>query len=180
MKENLLFTTSKLDMLLETLQEFKTEVHTADDKGYDFLDDGQYFISVINPEGTNNLAVKLGNGFTLFFGGWYQEYLANEEGFNNLIENIKDILKNNSCIYILSTPGSTRYVIGETIFVDDMQSRSLKNKILSIPEFKKTSLRNAKFRVVYWNAKYNREVYFQQTWLEYKNDCNAKDVNGVY
>jgi len=160
MKENLLFTTSKLNMLLETLQEFKTEVHTADEKGYDFLDDGQYFISVLNPEGTNNLAVKLGIGFTLFFGGWYQEYSATEEGFNSLVENIKDVLDNNKCIYILSTEGSTRYVIGETLFVDQMQSKSLKSKILSIPEFKKSSLRNARFRVIYWNAKYNREVYF--------------------
>ena len=160
MKENLLFTTNKLNMLLETLQEFKTEVHTADEKGYDFLDDGQYFISVLNPEGANNLAVKLGIGFTLFFGGWYQEYSATEEGFNSLVENINDVLDNNKCIYILSIEGSTRYVIGETLFVDQMQSKSLKSKILSIPEFKKSSLRNARFRVIYWNAKYNREVYF--------------------
>ena len=96
----------------------------------------------------------------MFFGGWYQEYPANENGFSSLVENIKDILKNSRCIYILSTEGSTRYVIGETLFVDEMQSRSLKNKILSIPEFKKSSLRNARFRVLYWNAKYNREVYF--------------------
>ena len=58
MKNNI-FTSNETDELLGLLSGYKTEKHTFEDKGYDFLDVEQCFITVRSPEEANNLGIYL-------------------------------------------------------------------------------------------------------------------------
>lgn len=160
MKEKNLFTLEKTNELLDLLAEYRTEKHTFEDKGYDFLDVGQYFVTVRNPEETNNLSIKLGNEFTLFFGGWHKEYDANDEGFKEMVKLLQSIIDCSQCVYVLSSLSVSRYAIGKVLSEKEVNDRNVKAIINAYQEFKGIKLKNVKLRLIAWQTEYNKEVCF--------------------
>ncbi len=160
MEDKNIFTLGKIDELLSLLTGYKTEKHTFEDKGYDFLDVGQSFIMVRNPEEANNLSVKTGNEFTLFFGGWHKEYEASDEGFNELLQDVQSLINCSQCVYVLSSASSSRYALGKVLTRDEINDRTLKNIINSYQEFRGIKLKNVRLRLIAWQTEYNKEVHF--------------------
>lgn len=158
MTNKMIFTLEKQNELLSLLAEYKTEIHTFEDKGYDFLDIDQVFVTVRNPEGTNNLSVKLGKEFTLFFGGWHKEYPATEEGYTEMLQVLQAITNCSQCVYVLSTFSSSRYTIGKTLSEKELNDKSVKSILNSNVAFKGVKLRNAKLRLIAWQTEYNKEI----------------------
>lgn len=158
MEDKGLFTSVKADELLRLLAGHKTEKHTYKDKGYDFLDVGQYFVTVKNPEGTNNLSVKIGNEFTLFFAGCQKEYSATEEGFAEMVKVLQAIIDCSLCVYALYTEGSSRFTIGRILKEKELNDRMIKELIYSCQEFRGIKFRNVKLRLIAWQTEYNKEV----------------------
>jgi len=149
-----------VDDIMNLFQDYKIEKHTYDEKGYDFLDVGQYFITIINPEGENNLSVKLGKEFTLFFGGWHFEYAANEEGYREIIETMRTIIDCSKCVYRLKFEHKSIFALGKVVTGGSTGSKAPKNILDGIEQFKKVKVRNAKLRLVSWQTEYNREFIF--------------------
>lgn len=158
--ENNIFTSNKINELLSLLAGYRTEKHTFEDKGYDFLDVGQCFITVRNPEEANNLSIKTGKEFTLFFGGWHKEYAADEEGFNEMIQVAQSILNCSQGVYILNSMNTSRYTIGPILSHKELKEKFIKNILHTNPEFKGLKLKNARLRLVAWQTEYNKEVCF--------------------
>lgn len=154
------FIASKLDDILMLFQDYKVEKHTDDEKGYEFLDVGQYFIIIKNPEGENNLSIKLGKEFTLFFGGWHFEYTANEEGYRALIETMRTIIDCSKCVYRLKFENKSIFALGKVVTGSSTGCKAPKNILEGIEQFKKVKVRNAKLRLVSWQTEYNREFCF--------------------
>lgn len=73
--------------ILNLFQDYKIEKHTDDEKGYEFLDVGHYFLTIKNPEGASDLSIKLGKEFVLSM----QFVFAAEEV--TLWSRFKDIMK---------------------------------------------------------------------------------------
>lgn len=158
--EKNIFTEKKKDELLSLLAGYKTENHTFEDKGYNFLDVGQFFVTVKNPEKTIDLSVRIGNGFTLFFAGTQTEFEFTEEGFENLKHFMQSILNCSQCAYVLITSNGTRYSIGKVLSDKEINEKTLKNIINSCAAFKNVKLKNAKLRLIAWQTEYNKEACF--------------------
>ena len=159
MKNNI-FTSNKTDELLGLLSGYKTEKHTFEDKGYDFLDVEQCFITVRSPEEANNLSIKIGNEFTLFFGGWHKEYTTDEGGFSEMVQALQSILNCSQCIYMLSLTNASRYAIGPVLSHRELNEKSIKNILYTYPEFKGVKLKNVRLRLIAWQTEHNKEVCF--------------------
>lgn len=151
------FILEKIDELLSLLAGYTTEKYTFESKGYDFLDVGHWFITVKNPEKTYDLSIKTSNVFTLFFAGTQREFAANEEGFNSLKEAMLAILNCTQCVYVLRTAQSSYYTVGKILQESELDSKTIKNIINSVPKFKKVKIKNAKLRFVAWQSEYNKE-----------------------
>lgn len=149
-----------LEDSLKLFQDYKIEKHTDDEKGYEFLDVGHYFITIKNPEGANDLSVKLGKEFTLFFGGWHKEYVASEEGYKSLIDTIRAIVDCSKCVYSMRFDNKTCFALGNVISENSIYGKAPKNLLNGIEEFKKIRLKNAKLRLISWQTEYNREFTY--------------------
>ena len=157
MKEKNKFTLEKIDELLSLLVGYETQKYTFENKGYDFIDVGQLFVKVKNPEKTNDLSIKTSDVFTLFFAGTQKEFPANEQGFNELKILVQAILDCSQCVYVLNTTDGSRYAIGKVLSVKEINDKTIKNIINSFAEFRKMKMKNAKLRLIAWQSEYNKE-----------------------
>lgn len=159
MKESNKFTLEKTDELLSLLAGYKTKKYTFENRGYDFLDVGQLFVKVENPEKTNDLSIKTGDVFTLFFAGTQKEFPADEQGFNELKKSVQAIIECSQCVYVLNTTNGSRYAIGDVLSEKEINNKTIKSIISSFSEFKDQKVRNGTLRLVAWQTEYNKEFY---------------------
>ena len=77
--------------LCETFPGVQTEIHYRDDDEYDYLVDDEVCVVFINPCG-ENVSVDLRGEFTLTCGGEEDVFFPDEEGFEELCEEIRELL----------------------------------------------------------------------------------------
>ena len=89
----------KIDDLSELLSAQSFEIKTASDKGYDWLENRSVCFVVHNTvcENTMEISLEDDNEFTLFFAGYHCHYFSDEEDFQCLRNDLKDILENKRC-----------------------------------------------------------------------------------
>lgn len=135
----------KLYSLEAFLKEYTFEVHTNTDEGYEYLDDISYCITLNNAEG-NELFIDLEGEFTLTYGEWHTHYMATNDGYECLKEDILSILQNKWGIVVfivdgkwfgssttefpITTPkraiGKVEYVFGEAKeFINEIQEKGV-------------------------------------------------------
>lgn len=149
-----------MEDILNLFQDYKIEKHTYDEKGYDFLDVGEYFLTIINPDDAGNLSIRLGKRLTLFFGGWHAEYIADENGYKDLIDSIRSIIDCTKCVYCLKFEHKSVFALGKVVTQNAEKGKASKNILDGIDEFRKIKLRNARLRLIAWQTEFNREFFF--------------------
>ena len=146
--------------ILNLFQDYKIEKHTDDEKGYEFLDVGHYFLTIKNPERASDLSIKLGKEFVLFFGGCQKEFPVDEEGYKMLIAGIRSILDCTSCVYSLRFEHKSIFAFGKVVTESSSGGKAPKNILDGINEFKKVKLKGSKLRLIAWQPEYIREFVF--------------------
>lgn len=149
-----------LEDFLNLFQDYKIEKHTDDEKGYEFLDVGEYFLTIINPDDAGNLSIRFGKRFTLFFGGWHTEFVADENGYQDLIASIRAIIDCSKCVYCLKFEHKSVFALGKVVAQNAEKGSPPKNILDDIDEFKKIKLKNARLRLIAWQTEFNREFNF--------------------
>ena len=97
-KQNHIKPAEKLDELLSFLDRQELITYTAEDEGFDYLEDGQVCIGVLNAAEGDDLFIDLQEDFTVAFGDWTAQYEPDEEGFAAMCREVKGIL--NGTVYI--------------------------------------------------------------------------------
>lgn len=149
-----------MEDILNLFQDYEIEKHTYDEKGYDFLDVGEYFLTIINPDDAGNLSIRIGTRFTLFFGGWHAEYIADESGYKDLIDSVRVIIDCTKCVYCLKFEHTSVFALGKVVTQNVEKGKVSKNILEGIDEFKKIKLRNARLRLIAWQTEFNKEFFF--------------------
>lgn len=150
---------SFMNDILNLFQDYKIEKHTDDEKGYEFLDIGEYFLTIINPDDAGNLSIRLGKFLTLFFGGWHTEYVADENGYKDLIASIRAIIDCSKCVYCLKFENKSVFALGKVVTQDAEKGKASKNILDGIDVFKKIKCRNTRLRLIAWQTEFNREFF---------------------
>lgn len=149
-----------MEDILNLFQDYKIEKYTYEDKGYDFLDLENCFLTIKNPENSGDLSIKIGKEFTLFFGGWHYEYTLDEEGYRKLIDDIRNIINCVKCVYSLRLENITHYALGGVMLEDSNDRKTPRNLLNGINEFKKIRTKGSKLRLIAWQTEYNKEFVF--------------------
>lgn len=101
-KESKLQPGSKLGEILKTLQDYNIATYTGEDEGYDYLDEGDYCITVLNPSGDADLYIDLEDGFTLTCGEWDAHYEPYPKDYRNMMEDIRRFLEGGMYLAVVS------------------------------------------------------------------------------
>ena len=80
------------DTIIEKYKDLNPEVHLPDERGYELLNDGDYFVTLC---GENNLSIQFSDCITVFFGGWFNRFIDAVDA----IKVIDEILSRTLCVY---------------------------------------------------------------------------------
>ena len=142
-------------LLLEKMN-CQYEIHNSDtDKEYEYLDEHDICITVLNPSSKYPLYIDLEESgeFRLTYDQWHQHYFAEEWDYDNLRENLIDILTNNRCVIIISS--SKRCLLSKLSRAKIGKDYNYSNDIKELPEEFQKEINELKGKVelVYWDTK---------------------------
>ena len=130
------------DTIIEKYKDLNPEVHLPDERGYEFLNDGDYFVTIC---GENNLSIQFSDCITVFFGGWYNRFIDAADA----IKVIDDILSRTLCVYVLVFGDNRKTIIRENTEYHNADMVKLFN--LSRTESRAVKRKNTLVKKVLWN-----------------------------
>ena len=149
---------SKINEILELFKDNEIILHTNKEEKYKWLDSNHYSIQIKNDD--NELFIDLEEEISLFFKDWHSHYYPNEEYYNFMIENVKDIINNKT--YTFSIYQNDKW------YGSKLNEKEIKTKEEAIKEVKGFFKNHKEFidklnegittiKCNYWNKKNNKE-----------------------
>ena len=91
--------------LLRRWANYPLTLHTSGEEGYDWLDPGDWAITLANPFGGDELEITGTDEFTLYFNDWHAHYFLYEQEFQVLVADAEGILDGTKCALVLEIGG---------------------------------------------------------------------------
>lgn len=153
---------NKKDELCGMLENKKIEyeIHTSNDKSeeYEYLENGDLCITVINPNYEIYLYIDLEDKgeITLSFADWHSHYGIYEDEFNFLVDDINSILDNKKCSRVIR---SGKGWLGSKL-INSSEEGKYKEDLDKMPEIFKQEIESMRGSITfyYWNKAYNKEI----------------------
>lgn len=154
----------KLGEICEHLKEYVPTVHYPGDidSEYDYLEPDCACITLNNPFNESRMFIDLHGEFTLTYGNWHTHYSGCISQYKSLIEDIDNILTNQSCAASLFT-GLEKNWLGNRLItknqMEQFQVQKIFSHIFNISEFRKKIHDNGgivEFR--FWNSTDDKNI----------------------
>ena len=154
----------KIDEILEIFKQHNPNVFSCDDEGYDWLEcDSSRCILIKNPHSKNDIEISIGDDdeFVLCFAGAHSHYLNYQYDYENLIEDLKNIL--NNTLYSGTITDSEGKWYGSGFFEKEKINDDPKGVfkfVFDIKEFNE-HLSNTGYKIeyVFWNPIDNKIIF---------------------
>lgn len=101
--EEIQYTSSKAEDLIQFLENYEVDVLTNKDADCEYLDDNDLLLSVKNPYCDQTLDIELAGGFSVFFAGWHAHYFTYEYDYRVMKKDILGILDGSFCVMVANT-----------------------------------------------------------------------------
>lgn len=151
------------DELKALIENYETLTHTSKETDYDFLKKGQTCIEIRNPLGGENLYLELENGWTLDFNDWNAHYEPTDEGYNDLLKDLRAFLDGK--MYVVTVWSGEEWICSFSVNqprINEEVARKEAREFLhtaGLDEFVKYIRKNgAKLLCSSWTSKGNREI----------------------
>lgn len=139
-------------------RQLKYEIHSSDsEEGYEYLEDGNICITVLNPFYEEKMYIDLEayGEFTLSFNGWHSHYFGDEEEYQKLLDDLESLFSNKKCV--LNIFSDDKWICSSLI--DPTEEKSYKKVINSLKEFRKEIEKlHGEVKYYYWNCKDNKVI----------------------
>lgn len=100
------YTWSKSDFLLEHFKEYSPSLRTNADAGYDYLDEKECSVIFEDPACEHQIELEMTDEFTFWFAGWHNHYFTYEYDFSRMVRDAENILENRSCVIVVERNGT--------------------------------------------------------------------------
>ena len=101
----------------------KITTYTNEDEGYEYLKNGNFCVSVLNPKGDDDLYIDLEDGFTLTYGDWNAHYEATDRDFEHMRKDVEDFLANR--MYLAAVYSGKDWICSFSIHENDVSKMHL-------------------------------------------------------
>lgn len=135
------------------LKGYKVIEHTNNETDYEYLEDGDILLEVINPYSENSVYIELSGEFSLFFEEWHSHYLPYETEYFDLKSDLQGILNGENGALVVY---SSKRWLGSTLHKGKISHST--NKQMLLPEIvSKNEFMNeikslgGKLTATYWN-----------------------------
>ena len=152
-----------LGAVLDFLGGQKIATYTNEDEGYEYLKNGYFCVSVLNPKGSDDLYIDLEDGFTLTYGDWNAHYEATDRDFEHMREDVVDFLANR--MYLAIAYSGKEWICSLTIHENDVSKarllRQTKDFLHSAdcdPFIQLLNHKGGEIDCNFWDVKRNREI----------------------
>lgn len=154
----------KLQEIQTFLTGYEIQVFTNKDKEYEYLEDGQYCITLKNANG-NPLYIDLTDEFTLTYQDWHSHYGSfygsDKEEYKYMLNDLRGLLNNTS--YIFSIYSTNRWECSELIDYELTSIPDIKRKIESRGKelIHRIKQDGAEVRLSFWDEVKNKVIYLE-------------------
>ena len=143
--------------LLMALSAQHVTVHTNEEPDFDYMENEDVAFVVQNPHGTEDLLIELCGEFSVFFEKWHGEYKATEHGYEQMKQDIADILAGKAGALSLYTDDAWR---GTTFCPEkpsaDADAAALLDRCWNADKPKAGLQSGGRVELVYWDPAENR------------------------
>ena len=157
----------KQDDLLDMLKNYQVELHTTEDKDYDYLDEDTLCIVVQNRQTEDNIEIYLENQgeFTFCFGGCHCHYSPYEDEYEEMKKEIQSILNGTTFAASMYYGNESKW-IGSTFLNFEAVNEPIKKNfdfVLKHKEFKERLYGNGGLvKYVFWNSDNNKKITIEK------------------
>ena len=150
-------TTEKQGDLLAALSGQHVTVHTNEEPDFDYMENEDVAFVVQNPHGAEDLLIELCGEFSVFFEKWHGEYKATEQSYEQMKQDIADILAGKAGALSLYTDDAWR---GTTFCPEkpgaDADAAALLDRCWKADKPRAGLQSGGRVELVYWDPAENR------------------------
>ena len=160
--------TEPFDKVIETIRGNPYFIHHNDEAKYDYLDDGDISIEVLDTNGLNSMSIGTeGMEYRLFFGYNHEHFYMDEAGdLERLLNRVDDILHNRQCAASIFhyKDGKRLHWLGSCFLTAESAANdsveSIFNFVYCVKEFSDSIRQNGgEAHFEFWDASFNRTVF---------------------
>lgn len=153
----------KVDDLIDRLIEYQPIIHSKADSGYDWLEEEDVCVKIMNPSSDNHLEILFQNNgeSTIFYADNHEHYFGYDVEYKLMCELITDILCNKKCSASLFC-GKENKLLGSS-YVDkneiNQSVREMFDFVLKYKEFADRLASNGgAVRFTFWDSELNYTI----------------------